>query len=122
MSDWDLETKVLSITAPTVPTWAVFAPEEGDGQEIWTEQVHLWAHLRIALPPGRAAEEEFLDREVPRPREKLEAYVLCEGDLALVTETGWLFLGYTNTENPDPEDWRGQIPHAHRRLERQLNG
>ena len=120
MSDWDLETKVLSITAPSVPTWAVFAPEEHGG-EIWTERVHLWAHFRTAIPPGRPTEEEFLQREVPPARERIEAFVLCEGNLALVTETGWLFLGYTDADSIDPEVWRERISPARRLLERGRN-
>ena len=34
------QTRIVAITAPSVPLWAVFTNEE-DEPEIWTEWVHL---------------------------------------------------------------------------------
>ncbi|HVA81771.1 MAG TPA: hypothetical protein VNF29_12670 [Candidatus Binataceae bacterium] len=120
MDDLDIETKVIGIVAPTTSMWAVFAAEEGDNEEIWTERVHLWAHTRAALPRDRAAEEEFLGNEVPPARCKIQGMVLCEGDLALVSDTGWLLLGYSEDEKPRTEDWADRIKFKRRLFAREM--
>lgn len=112
MNDLDMETNVVAIVAPTTSMWAVFAAnEDDDDEEIWTERVHLWTHTRTALPQDRATEEESLGREVPPARYEIQGMVLCEGDLVLVSETGWLFLGYSENAEPRPEDWHEAMKH-----------
>jgi hypothetical protein len=121
MSELDMVTTVIGIVPPSAPLWAVFAAEES-GDEIWTERVHLWAHTRTALPADRAAEETFIDREVPAPRVEVQSMVLCEGDLVLATETEWLFLGYSEKESASVEDWRDAIKNARRLFKRKIGG
>lgn len=121
MNELDMETKVVGIAAPTTLVWAVFGAEEGD-DEIWTERVHLWEHTRTVLPPDRVAEVEFLARKLPPVREKIQGFVLCEGDLVLVSEAEGLFLGYSENEKPRPEDWCDAIKRERRFLARRMAG
>lgn len=120
MGDLEMETKLITIVAPTTPTWAVFAAEEGDDGEVWTERVHLWAHTRAALPPDRAADEEFLGNEVPPARSKIQGMVLCGGDLVLTRDTNWLLLGYSEDETPRTEDWADRIKVERRLFARKM--
>jgi hypothetical protein len=119
----DMETKVVAVTAPTTEVWAVFTSDEGE-PEIWTQRVHLWAQTRTALPPDLEAEEEFLDRDVPRPRDEIVGMVIMpdgDGDLISVKETGdWLFMGYSENQNPSLEGWRSSIESARRRFKREM--
>ena len=110
MNDWDMETEVVSMAAPTTSVWAVFTAEEGDDGEIWTERVHLWARTRTALPQERAAEEQFLENDVPPASYEIQGMVICEGDLVLVKDAGdWLFLGYSENSTPPAEDWKSAV-------------
>ena len=58
------QTRIVAITAPSVPLWAVFTNEGGE-PEIWTEQVHLWAHIRTGLRQVDKDIEAILGNEVP---------------------------------------------------------
>ena len=108
------QTRIVAITAPSVPLWAVFTNEE-DEPEIWTEQVHLWAHIRTGLRKDDKDSEAFLGNEVRSDEFKVEAMVLDEGDLVLVSETQFVFMGYSTTEQVDPgSEWEGRVKTARR--------
>ena|SRR5215469_11315237 len=122
MSDLDMETRIVSMTAPTVPAWAVFtAAEEGD-DEVWTARVHLWAHTRNARAPDVAEEEELLRKEVPKERFAIQGMVVCEGEMVLVSDTcDWLFVKYSESETPrNDENLRFAVKLARRRSARQI--
>ncbi len=70
------QTRIVAISAPSVPLWAVFTNEE-DEPEIWTERVHLWAHIRTGLRQDDKDTAEFLGNEVPSDEFKVEAMVLA---------------------------------------------
>jgi hypothetical protein len=99
----ETHTRIVSITAPSVPTWAVFTSEDGEA-EIWTEPVHLWAQVKSGLSSDDKDTEEFLGREVPADEYKVEGMVLDEGDLVLVSESQFVFLGNSTNEQAEPRD------------------
>jgi len=106
------QTRIVAISAPSVPLWAVFTNEE-DEPEIWTERVHLWAHIRTGLRQDDKDTAEFLGNEVPSDEFKVEAMVLDEGDLVLVSESQFVFMGYSTTEEVDPRsEWEGKVKTA----------
>src|SRR5712664_596764 len=108
------QTRIVAITAPSVPLWAVFTSEEGE-QERWTERVHLWAHTRTGLSQDDKDIEAFLGNEVPSDEFKIEAMVLDEGNLVVVSESQFVFMGYSTTEQADAgSEWEGKVKSARR--------
>lgn len=111
--------RIIAITAPTVPMWAVFTSEEGDEPEIWTERVHLWAHTRTGLSQDDKDIEAILDNEVPSDEFKIEAMVLYEDNLVVVSESQFVFMGYSTTEQADAgSEWKGKVKSARRSYRR----
>jgi len=117
----ETQPRIIAITAPTVPVWAVFTSEEGE-PEIWTERVHLWAHTKTGLSQDGKDSEAFLGNEVPSDEFKIEAMVLDEGNLVLVSESQFVFMGYSTTEEVDPRsEWERRVKTA-RKLYRRRYG
>ena len=80
------EIRIVAITAPSLPLWAVFTSEE-DEPEIWTERVQLWAaYIRTGLRRDDKESEVFIN-EVLADEFKVEAMVLDDGHLVLVSES-----------------------------------
>jgi len=102
------ETRIVAITVPSLPLWAVFTSEE-DESEIWTERVQLWAaHIRIGLRRDDKESEAFIN-EVPADEFKVEAMVLDDGHLVLVSESH-VFMGYSLNEQAEPRsDWEEKV-------------
>ena len=97
------EIRIVAITAPSLPLWAVFTSEE-DEAEIWTERVQLWvAYIRTGLPRDDKESEVFIN-EVPADEFKVEAMVLDDGHLVLVSESH-VFLGYSPNEQAEPRSY-----------------
>jgi hypothetical protein len=118
----ETQRRIIAITAPTVPVWAVFTSEEGE-PEIWTERVHLWAHIKTGLSQDGKDSEAFLGNEVPSDEFKIEAMVLDEGNLVVVSESQFVFMGYSTTEQADAgSEWEGKVKSARRLYRRRLYG
>ena len=97
------ETRIVAITVPSLPLWAVFTSEE-DESEIWTERVQLWAaHIRIGLRRDDKESEVFIN-EVLADEFKVEAMVLDDGHLVLVSESH-VFMGYSLNEQAEPRSY-----------------
>ena len=102
------ETRIVAITVPSLPLWAVFTSEE-DESEIWTERVQLWAaYIIIGLRRDDKESEVFIN-EVPADEFKVEAMVLDDGHLVLVSESH-VFMGYSLNEQAEPRsDWEEKV-------------
>jgi hypothetical protein len=115
------EVRIVSIAAPSVPLWAVFTDEEEGEPEIWTERVQLWAHIRTGLSQDNKGSEAFLGNEVPPDQFKVEAMVLVDGDLVLVSDSGFAFMGYSTGEEAEPRsEWEGRVKTARKLYRRRL--
>jgi hypothetical protein len=91
--------EIISVTAPSVPCWAVFASEVGnddapEADEFWTEPVHLWAHTLTALPADEA------DNQISAGHSSIVGMVVEEAHLIRVTDSQFVFLGYCNEASP----------------------
>jgi len=107
----DFNNKILGLTPVSVPTWAVFTAQEGSDQEIWTEPIQVWAHVRRDLSREDKEAEDILGNEAPRPINRVEGMVVedCSKELVLASEClDWLLLGLSDKTNPFPADWLGQ--------------
>jgi hypothetical protein len=114
------QVRIAAITAPSVPLWVVFTNEEGE-PEIWTERVHLWAQVRIGLSREEKDTQAYLGNEVPSDEFKVEAMVLDEGDLVVVSESQFIFMGYSTTEEAEPRsEWEGRVKTARRLFRRRF--
>jgi hypothetical protein len=107
------QTRIVTITAPSVPLWAVFTSEEGE-PEIWTERVHLWAHVRTGLSQDDKDSEAFLGKEVLSDEFEVEAMVLDEGHLVLGSQSQCGFLGYSSGEEAKRGEWEERVETARR--------
>lgn len=115
------QTRIVGITAPSVPLWAVFTSEDGE-PEIWTERVHLWAHVRTGLSQDDKDSEAFLGNEVPADEFKVEAMVLDEGSLVLVSESEFVFMGYSTSEQIERNEWEGRVKTERKLYRRRMYG
>jgi hypothetical protein len=115
------QTRIVGITAPSVPLWTVFTSEDGE-PEIWTERVHLWAHVRTGLSPDDKDSEAFLGNEVPGDEFKVEAMVLDEGSLVLVSESEFVFMGYSTSEQIERSEWEGRVETERKLYRRRMYG
>lgn len=73
--EWKIfsRTEIISVTAPSVACWAIFASEEGNDEapeadEFWSEAVHLWPQTRTALPSNDVETRQFIGEEVSLTR------------------------------------------------------
>ncbi len=123
-NELDLETTILSITTPSIPSWVVYASEEEGGPDenpadlIWTEPVTLWALVEVHLDPEDAETNRFLNKDVPKPRRKVVGMICDQSGPTLVDETEGLFLGYSAKQDIDTKEWARDAQLARKRWAR----
>jgi len=123
-NDSDLETTILSITTPLIPSWVVYASEEegepGDDPAdlIWTEPVILWALVEVQLSAEEADSNRFLGEEVPAPRRKVVGMIGDENGPTLAGEAGFIFVGYSTKEEIDRAEWGSRARSVRRKWAR----
>jgi hypothetical protein len=116
-------TTIISLVAAAVPIWAVFTNEEGE-PEIWTERVHVWPHTRTGLSCDEKDRRRFLDPgdELPADRFEVQGMTLDEGELVLVWESRFVFLGYSEASPVKAEDWLDRVSHSRQMYRRRNYG
>jgi hypothetical protein len=110
---------IISLVAAAVPMWAVFTTEE-DEPEIWTERVHMWTHTRTGLSRDEKDTRRFLNPgdELPADRFEVEGMTLDEGELVLVHDSEFVFLGYSEASAVKAEDWLDRVSHGRKMFRR----